>query len=188
MVLQIGQAAGSLAALAVQSNTTPEHISVRTLQRLLLEQGGYLLPYLDVPKTHPHFSAYQRIGSTGILKGVGMNVGWENQTWFYPDSLLQAQELEVGLKPYISSNHLPIPKSLTNDNMLRWIKELVQNEHPSRPLPSWSQDEKALIEHLSLKDFEGPRSMTRGSFAVLFDALFDPFESNRVDITGQVIK
>lgn len=188
VVLQIGQAAGSLAALAVQSNTTPEHISVRTLQRLLLEQGGYLLPYLDVPKTHPHFSAYQRIGSTGILKGVGMNVGWENQTWFYPDSLLQAQELEVGLKPYISSNHLPIPKSLTNDNMLRWIKELVQNEHPSRPLPSWSQDEKALIEHLSLKDFEGPRSMTRGSFAVLFDALFDPFESNRVDITGQVIK
>ncbi|MBK8279749.1 MAG: FAD-dependent oxidoreductase [Saprospiraceae bacterium] len=95
VVLQIGQAAGSLAALAVQSNTTPEHISVRTLQRLLLEQGGYLLPYLDVPKTHPHFSAYQRIGSTGILKGVGMNVGWENQTWFYPDSLLQNQSWKL---------------------------------------------------------------------------------------------
>ena len=54
VVLQIGQAAGSLAALAVQSNTTPEHISVRTLQRLLLEQGGYLLPYLDVPRHSIH--------------------------------------------------------------------------------------------------------------------------------------
>lgn len=186
VVLQIGQAAGSLAALAVQSNTTPEHIDVRTLQKLLLEHGGYLLPYLDVPKTHPHFAAYQRIGATGILKGTGMNVGWENQTWFYPDSLLKVQELELG--PYISSKHPPMPESLTNENTLRWIIELVQTEHPTKPLPEWTLDEKALIEHLSLTDFEGPRSMTRGTFAVLFDALFDPFESNRVDITGQVIK
>ena len=74
------------------------------------------------------------------------------------------------------------------NQLLREGLQATSNEHPSRPLPSWSQDEKALIEHLSLKDFEGPRSMTRGTFAVLFDALFDPFESNRVDITGQVIK
>ena len=45
-----------------------------------MDKGGYIQPYLDVEKNHPFFKAYQRIGSTGILKGTGINVGWSNQT------------------------------------------------------------------------------------------------------------
>ena len=85
VVLQIGQAAGVIAALSINENLSPAKVSVRKVQNQLLEKGGYLLPYLDVPKDHPRFKIYQRIGATGILKGTGMNVGWENQTWFFPE-------------------------------------------------------------------------------------------------------
>ena len=73
VVLQIGQAAGVIAALSINENLSPVKVSVRKVQNQLLDQGGYLLPYLDVPKDHPRFKIYQRIGATGILKGTGMN-------------------------------------------------------------------------------------------------------------------
>ncbi|MCS2387608.1 hypothetical protein NXV57_05330 [Bacteroides thetaiotaomicron] len=40
------------------------------------------------------FASYQRIGSTGILKGVGKNVDWSNQTWLRADTVLLASELD----------------------------------------------------------------------------------------------
>ena len=40
----------------------------------------------------------QRIGVTGILKGRGANVGWENQTWFDADRTIAESELREGLR------------------------------------------------------------------------------------------
>ena len=70
VVLQIGQAAGALAALAVKNNQKISDVSVRDVQNAILDAKGYLLPYLDVPCLDVKFASYQRIGSTGILKGV----------------------------------------------------------------------------------------------------------------------
>jgi hypothetical protein len=89
-VLLTGQAAGVLAALTVQQRTTPAKVSVRAVQKGLLDAGAYLMPYIDVPYAHPHFAAIQRIGATGILKGTGIAYKWANQTWFYPDSVADA--------------------------------------------------------------------------------------------------
>ncbi len=89
-VLLTGQAAGVLAALTVQQRTTPAKVSVRTVQKELLKAGAYLMPYIDVPFGHNHFESIQRIGVTGILKGKGIAYKWANQTWFYPDSVVNA--------------------------------------------------------------------------------------------------
>ena len=67
-------------------------VSVRDVQNKILEAGGYLLPYLDVPVDSPLFASLQRLGSTGIMKGVGRNVEWSNQTWFRADALLVKNE------------------------------------------------------------------------------------------------
>ena len=67
---------------------------VRDVQNALLDAGGYLLPYLDVPRDHEWFKSLQRIGSTGIMKGVGKNSGWSNQTFFRADEITQASDLE----------------------------------------------------------------------------------------------
>lgn len=94
MVMQIGQAAGALAALAVKEDKNIREVSVREVQNAILDGKGYLLPYLDVELDHPMFKSLQRIGSTGILKGIGKSVDWSNQMWFRADTLLLANELK----------------------------------------------------------------------------------------------
>lgn len=100
VVIQIGQAAGALAAYCVQKRISPEKASVRAIQQILLKSKGYLMPYFDVPPTHPHWEAIQRVGATGILKGVGQSVNWSNRTWFYPDSTISTSSFLEGLKDF----------------------------------------------------------------------------------------
>lgn len=93
VVMQVGQAAGVLAALAVRNRCPIKEVKVREVQTALLDAGGYLMPYLDLPKDHPHFKALQRIGATGIMRGVGKNAGWSNQTWFRAQEAMSADDL-----------------------------------------------------------------------------------------------
>ena len=93
VVMQVGQAAGVLAALAVRNRCPLREVKVREVQAALLDAGGYLMPYLDLPKDDPHFKALQRIGATGIMRGTGRNVGWSNQTWFRAADPMTAEDL-----------------------------------------------------------------------------------------------
>ena len=100
VVMQIGQAAGALAAYSVLNKISPEKVSVRAVQKALLQAKVYLMPYFDVPPTHPNWEAIQRVGATGILKGIGQSVNWSNRTWFYPDSTISTTEFLKGLKDF----------------------------------------------------------------------------------------
>jgi hypothetical protein len=97
-----------------------------------LEAGGYLLPYLDVPKDHPRFKVYQRIGATGILKGTGMNVGWENQTWFFPEKPITNSDFNDAkgvLSQYLSFD---TPESLKYQDLIPWFLQTYKTFHPKR--------------------------------------------------------
>ena len=83
-VLQIGQAAGTLAAISVRTGQAVQAVSVRKVQASLLDAGVYIMPFIDVPNNHPHFIATQKIGAIGLLRGRGVPVGWANQTYFDP--------------------------------------------------------------------------------------------------------
>src|SRR5690606_15027441 len=100
VVLGIGQASGALAALALQKGVQPRQVAIRDVQQALLDAKAYIMPYIDVESTDPHFAAIQRIGATGILKGTGVPFKWANQTWFYPDRAVSGYELAEGLRPY----------------------------------------------------------------------------------------
>ena len=93
VVMQLGQAAGALAALACIQDKSVKKVSVRTVQQALLDAGCYIMPYLDLDKDDPHFKAIQKIGATGILRGEGRNVGWANQTWFRADDPLLLEDI-----------------------------------------------------------------------------------------------
>jgi hypothetical protein len=58
------------------------------------------MPYFDVLPTHPNWEAIQRIGATGILRGVGQSVNWSNRTWFYPDSTISTNDFLKNLKDF----------------------------------------------------------------------------------------
>ncbi|MFR7498677.1 MAG: FAD-dependent oxidoreductase [Bacteroides stercoris] len=90
VVLQIGQAAGALAALAVKQGCTVDEVQVREVQRAVLDAGGYLLPYLDVPKDSPYFKPLaHRLDRHPEREG--RNVDWSNETWIHADFLLRAR-------------------------------------------------------------------------------------------------
>jgi len=61
----VGEAAGVAAALCIRGNCEPRELSVATLQRTLLEQGGVLYPYRDVGCRHPAFERIQRVALLG---------------------------------------------------------------------------------------------------------------------------
>lgn len=103
VVMQIGQAAGVLAALAVKRGLEVRDVQVRDVQDVLLASGAYIMPYLDLKPGDENFEAIQRIGAAGLVHGVGRNVDWANQTWFAPDdpSLIErAAEIDASEDPF----------------------------------------------------------------------------------------
>ncbi|MFN8353326.1 MAG: FAD-dependent oxidoreductase [Spirosomataceae bacterium] len=192
VVTQIGQAAGALAALAIKDKTTPDSIPVRKVQEAMLKSGGYLMPYLDAKPTEKIFYSIQRIGATGILKGVGKNIGWSNQTWFYMDSTLSVGEFWRGLKEFEGKFRYK-PKDdkakLSVEEALMMIFEL--DKVADSPLfsfnfyDSYKEFVKArwTTDYL-LPNFDLSRPITRGELAVLLDKLYDPFHLKSVDWEG----
>jgi hypothetical protein len=177
VVMQIGQASGALAALAVIEGKHVKNIGVRQLQEKLLDDGCYIMPYLDLPEDHRHFRALQRIGATGILKGEGRNEGWSNETWFraYDPLLLE----EVDLDDYYGNIALGSGK-ITIGLML----DLVRTFGGKLPYG----DSSEWWRQLGLDDYDAGRTVTRLEAAVVIDAAFDPFGMFEVDYEGDVLK
>ena len=183
VVMQIGQAAGVLAAISVKQNKIVSEVSVRKVQSELLEAGGYILPYLDLPKENIYFKTLQRIGATGILKGEGKNVGWSNETWFNIDKTIISAELKKDLNEFepafmwnSDQNELSVKESL--DLIISLAKFYKINNFNLEILKTeWCK--------LSLTDFVPERKITRLEFAVLLDYYIHPFEMKNVDITGK---
>jgi hypothetical protein len=173
VVLQLGQAAGITAALGYQNQIPPRAVSVRSVQRALLSQGGYLFPYLDVPKEHPHFKAYQKIGASGILRGTGKNVGWENQTWLYTDLPLRSEEVFFeGWDEFFVSD---FPKNPTVSAVLSWLKQGVKETQ----IPEWLSSIKKVQEHFGFSSFDPDARMTAWAVCCLDRCFMGPLFHER---------
>ena len=184
VVMQIGQAAGILAALAVKNRTDIEDVSVREVQQTLLSQGNYLLPYLDVEKESPFFLPLQRIGVTGILKGTGKNVGWSNQTWFRINDTLLWSELS-GLEEIYPVEIPDTNTPIKLNDLLMLISEIEQIE--KIPLKKeLTIRAKEIYYTFGFPDFNVQDQLTRVEAAVLIDQILNPFVKE-VDIKGNYI-
>lgn len=177
ITLELGQAAGVLGSLAAARNTRPELVPVRDVQRELLAQGCYLLPYLDLPRNDVHFAALQRIGATGLLRGVGTNVGWSNQTWFHADKNVAGGELAEGLRSLYPAVDFG---TLSDTVTVAEAGELLRRIAPDAKVDARTWDA------LSLTDFDPGRKITRGELAVLFDHAANPFDGVEIDLCGQL--
>ncbi|MEK9604351.1 MAG: FAD-dependent oxidoreductase, partial [Flavobacteriaceae bacterium] len=186
VVMQIGQAAGVLAALSIKGDISPKSVDLREVQNQLLAQGGYLLPYLDVTKNHPRFKVYQRIGATGILRGTGMNVGWENQTWFFPDQKMSPKDLDHALSIFNKIKSIKNPKSLKNIDMIEWFKKLNLVFSPENSTPHWLTNIQNFQDFIQ-SEITAHENINRGDFALVIDELIDPFHSWPIDHYGKFV-
>lgn len=175
VVMQLGQAAGAVAALACLHDKSVNEVSVRNVQDELLEAGCYIMPYLDIPKDHKHFKAIQRIGATGILRGEGRNFGWANQTWFRTDDPLLAEELFV---EEFYTGGLGLADGPVKVGQLVSVLRSLGVYIPAQTEQWW--------EKCGLESFDADRLVTRLEAAVLIDTLFHPFEVYPVDYTGRI--
>lgn len=175
VVMQIGQAAGALSALACIENKQIHEVGVRQVQEVLIEAGCYIMPYLDLPKDDRHFKALQRIGATGILRGEGRNVGWSNETWFRAADPLLAEEIHI--RDYYGAFPLGTGE-LAAGHVMDLIRLAGGNIPYGDPAVWW--------EKLGLEDYDAERTVNRLEAAVVIDAAFDPFGMFEVDYEGNV--
>jgi len=182
VVLQVGQAAGALAALAVDNGVKISDVPVREVQRALLDAGGYLLPYLDLQRDHELFKTLQRIGSTGIMRGTGVSQGWSNQTFFRANEVTRASDL-IGLKEFypltaydFSDTDMTVQQTV---DLIRLIASQNRIEI----------SESGLSEGLTVISGDGANTLDRparrGETALLIDKALDPFNNREVDLKGE---
>ena len=174
VVLQIGQIAGLIASESIKQKKKPSELNIRNIQSLILENGGYIQPYLDVEKTHPHFKAFQRIGSTGILRGKGINVGWSNQSWFYPENEVDLELFLNDLSPFIDLSTYPLNGLMLKD-LKTWIESIINEKI----------DFKSDYLSLNLTDFNFDRKVNRGELAVIIDYYLNPFIQS-INFLGEI--
>ncbi len=187
VVLQIGQAAGTLAALAVKQEKEVRNVAVRDVQNVILDAGGYLLPYLDVEVGTPLFKPYQRIGSTGILKGVGKNVDWENEIWLHANDPLVISELTGIEELYPGAMELWGKKegNVTLKEALDWVGKVAMLAYGEDKTIS-SEEVRQLWQQYGWSQPDLNKKVTRGEIALLLDQVMDPFNRISVDITGNI--
>jgi hypothetical protein len=187
-VLLTGQAAGMLAAMSSMRGLQPKQVPVRAVQQNLLKAKAYLMPYMDVTPEHPHWEAVQKIGATGILKGTGIPYKWANQTWFYPDSLVDAQLFVADFNQYAAGLSPVTGKALT----LREVSKLLVTHgtgfRQKEKLAGNAADVTAYLQkcwsNWGLKNFDAARPLTRAELAVILNNTIDPFAMKPVDHNG----
>ena len=190
-VLLTGQAAGVLAALTVEmKKSNAANVPVRKVQSTLLQQGAFLMPYIDVPTNHPQFAAVQRIGATGILRGTGKPNAWANQTWFYPDSLVNKDTLLQDIRPISNAITLTPTTYLSGKEALQIIESLSKsNTNKKSATASKTLESNPSISKLwqqwGFGLFNPDQPVTRIQFAQMLDALVNPFEKWEVNHSGQ---
>ena len=156
VVMGLGQAAGAMAALSVAAG---REATVRELQDELLESSCYLMPYQELTPYDEGFASVQRVGLTGILRGRGESIGWQNRTLFRPDDPLLLRDLY--LEEYYGREYVDSDRVVTLFELCR----LLGVESP-----------EAL-----------DRPLTRIDAAILIDTLANPFHSRDVDWTGKLL-
>jgi hypothetical protein len=87
----IGEAAGTLAAFALDAKRTPRVIHddpslLTAFQQRLLEEGVPLYWFIDVPVSHPAFAVVQRLAMAGVLDGA------DRALEFRPDAPVSPEE------------------------------------------------------------------------------------------------
>lgn len=174
VVLQIGQAAGALAALAIKNDCPVDEVPVRDVQNVLLSTGGYIMPYLDVPNADSRFAPYQRIGATGILKGEGKSVAWANETWLYADSVLTGEAIDGFYELYPEAKGVVSEKgTLLSGDVIKLIAAASGREPEDIAAQcNIPLDKEAVV--------------SRGDFAVMVDSILDPFNSFSVALNGNM--
>lgn len=190
VVLQLGQAAGVVAALAAGNDCAVSEVSIREVQEELLDAGAYIVPLLDLPPDSPYFKTMQRIALTGIIRYEGTNYEWENQSWIYPEKKMSASDLLDGMKSFYSGLKREDGSSMFFDGLSSekkvadagFLASLVAVADSGKG----TDDVISCLESTFGGTYSAGSALTRLECAVVIDSLLDPFGKYDVDVYGNL--
>ena len=181
-VLQIGQAAGTIGALAVLRKKQPAEVNIREVQQTLLDWKGYLMPYVDITPDDLNFQEINRVGATGLIRGVGEPYLWANRTWFYPDTVYTGIEFKTG----ISDLDLP-PVSLEDGAITQGKLCEILSKISNKDLSVVETAFRSVCIQLSIKyDINAP--VSRRTAAIAIDRIWNPFTLYAIDKDGFILR
>ncbi len=200
VVLLTGQAAGILAAQCMIKNIQPRNINLRDVQNELLKNKCFLEPFCDVSPGDPAWEAVQRISAMGIIKGIGVSEGWENKTFFYPDSLMKYTELEQGLssikpdfmhiktflKYKTTSGYVNTKNLYEMINMFTLYRFKSGKPEMQECCIAIADSAISVMKSLSIKDVSETRWLTRSEVAAILNFYIDFFKAADCDLKGVV--
>ena len=169
VVMLTGQAAGIVAAQCITSHIQPSAVNVRDVQCTLLVNKCYLMPFCDVQPGDIAWVPIQRTGVLGILHGVGKSEGWENKMFFYPDSLVNVNEVVTNVnKAFGLSLNAKVIKQIDFTEAGK-ICTLINRLRPASS--DYISTEISPLDDLFSQIAKTKRPLTRREFAVVFDEL-----------------
>ena len=180
VVLGIGQATGTIAALAIKNEKNTSEVSIREVQQALLDNKAYVMPFIDVAPDDLAFGPIQRIGASGVLKGFGVPYKWANETWFYPERTVSEYELKIGLLPfYPELENIPASgQGVTTVFLLEMLEKLGKG--------MTMEDFEDFWDFMPIDaSFSQTMELDRRIVSILLDKLFDPF-GFEVDFEGDL--
>jgi hypothetical protein len=91
------------------------------------------MPYVDVKTDNPNWEAIQRVGLSGLMRGVGKPQAWANRTFFYPDSLITMTDLarclsEWGYQP-VQFKSIDSTKKLSREIAIELILDFTNTSN-----------------------------------------------------------
>ncbi|HBT93900.1 MAG TPA: FAD-dependent oxidoreductase [Chitinophagaceae bacterium] len=181
-VMQIGQASGLLAALSIKNRVDPKNISVRQVQQALLDANGYIMPYKDVTQKDRYFKAIQKIGATGLLRGVGVPTGWANATYFNPNDKVKLDEFSIAWNKKFIAHSFKSDNDLTISDAL-FVAAKLSITSVEKIKNSFELKWKSI----GLQNFNMQRSILRYELAAILDQ-YNVFNIFDVDIYGNYTK
>ena len=187
IVLLTGQAAGMLAVWSIHNKKKPGQADLRFVQQQLLDEGCYIMPYADLKSDDPYWEPIQRVGATGILRGVGKPEGWENKTFFHPDSTALYAEFWNGLRELgiqIKGHQPNKLRELTGTDIL-FVYSYTRNlENGYLPVKKEDKSLNRFFEKFHFENKNMDRPLKRKEAAALIDYYLDPFNLIKIDLKG----
>ncbi|MEI6188930.1 MAG: FAD-dependent oxidoreductase [Chitinophagia bacterium] len=177
-VMQIGQAAGLLAAQSIIDKVEPKNISIRKVQTILLDADGYIMPYKDVPLKDKYFKAIQNIGATGLLRGVGVPTGWANATYFHPNDMVASKEFLSTWEQKFGAPEIKVSQNLSIQDALYFASKLTKLSPEKLKSTFELKWKESGLDHYDLQ-----RPILRYELAAILDQ-YNVFNIFDVDIYG----
>lgn len=185
--MELGQAAGTIAAYCAFFKTTTKTINIRVVQGELLAFNAILIPYSDIDLKDPNFKAFQQLGLSGLMKSIMVKEGNINKIKFDTAGIITAEELRAPMKEFYTRSQIWFADNKADtltigDAISLFMFTATRGEELKKEI-----EEGWKVSFKFNSKFDLKRNISRKEFGILADRYLQPFNV-RVDPAGNLMR